>query len=377
MRIKILLPLGMLLMFFAQALSVAAAPAPTAQWTFMIYVCADNDLENSWAPNLAKLESVGSTADVHFVALVDLLSTQTVELIHIEQGAYTVVETWAEQNMGDPAVAINFVNKVKSLYTANKYVLDFWDHGNGWDYFCWDQSADDWLDVPKLGQIMNTVGFLDIVGFDACDMAQAEVYYEFIGHASYVVGSEESIPLLGWPYDTVAQDLVNNPQQTALTYATELAVNYGEFYSSLKGYGAETFSAVDVTQIPALTTAFTDWTSQMQINLNQYKSKYSTALKGTKKMWATNYYLDMYDYMVELLEESIPATLVTATQNVQAAISNAVVANWYGKKQADIYGITFFWAKATAWKGAIRNYYLQVPWGQTAGWANFLDAYYA
>ena len=83
MRIKILLPLGMLLVFFVQALSVAAAPTPTAQWTFMIYVCADNDLENSWVPNLAKLESVGSTADVHFVALVDLLSTQTVELIHI------------------------------------------------------------------------------------------------------------------------------------------------------------------------------------------------------------------------------------------------------------------------------------------------------
>jgi hypothetical protein len=377
MRKGIILSTVAFLVLFSQAFLIAGVSAATAQWTFMIYVCADNNLESSWQPNLAKLESVGSTANVHFVALVDLLSTQTVELIHIEQGTYTVVETWAEQDMGDPMVAINFVNKVKTLFPANKYVLDFWDHGNGWDYFCWDQSADDWLDVPKLGQIMDTVGFIDIVGFDACDMAQAEVYYELIGHSSYVVGSEESIPLLGWPYDTCAQDLTNNPSQTALTYATELVVNYGEFYNSLKGFGAETFSAVDVTKMPALTTAFTDWTAQMLANLNQYKSKYSTALKGTKKMWATNYYLDMYDYMLQLLEENVQATLVTATKNVQAALSNAAIANWFGKKQASIYGLTFFWAKSNSWRNSIRNNYLQVPWGQITGWTNFLDAYYA
>ncbi len=59
----------------------------------MIYVCADNDLEGSWAPNLQKLEGAGSTSDVHFVALIDLKSTSTVELIHIDRGSYTVVET--------------------------------------------------------------------------------------------------------------------------------------------------------------------------------------------------------------------------------------------------------------------------------------------
>jgi len=344
-----------------------------------IYVCADNDLESSWAPNLEQLEGVGSTSDVHFVALVDLLSTDTVELIHIEQGTHTVLEVLAEQDLGDPAVAINFVNTVKTLYPADKYLLDFWDHGNGWDYFCWDQSADNWLDVPKLGQIMDAVGFIDIVGFDACDMAQIEVYYELVGHASYVVGSEETIPLLGWPYDTNAQDLVSNPNQDAQTYATELVVNYGELYWSLKGYGFETFSAIDVNQIPTLTTTFTDWTSTMLSNLNQYKSRYASALRGAKKMAGTNYYLDMYDYMLELLDERIPAELVTATENVKTAMSSAVVANWYGKKQSDIYGLTFFWAKQNYWTGtwSIRDNYLEVTWGQVTGWTNFLDAYYA
>ena len=377
MRKKTLLPFGLLLALMTQILLVAgASAAPTAQWTFMIYVCADNDLESSWAPNLAKLESIGSAASVHFVALVDLLSTQTVELMHIEQGSHTVFATWPEQDMGDPTVAINFVNTAKSLYPASKYLLDFWDHGNGWDYFCWDQTADNWLDVPKLSQIMHSVGFIDIVGFDACDMAQAEVYYELIGHASYVVGSEESIPLIGWPYDTNAQDLVNNPSQDVRTYAAELVVNYGQLYSSLKGFGAETFSAMDVNKIPTLATAFTTWTSAMQANLNQHKSKYASALRSSKKMSATTYYVDMYDYMNKLLTQSIPPTLVTATQNVKTTITNAVIANWYGKKQSNIYGITFYWAKNSQWT-SVRTNYLAVTWGQTTGWTNFLDAYCA
>jgi hypothetical protein len=378
MRKKIFMSLVLSLAFVTQALLVAAVSAAptTAQWTFMIYVCADNNLESSWAPNLAKLEGVGSTSSVHFVALVDLMSTQTVELIHIEQGSYTIAATWPEQDMGDPAVAINFVNTAKSLYPASKYVLDFWDHGNGWDYFCFDETANDWLDVPKLNQIMHSVGFIDIVGFDACDMGQAEVYYELVGHSSYVVGSEESIPLVGWPYDTNAQDLVNNPSQDARTYATELVVNYGGLYSSLKGFGAETFSAIDVNQIPALTTAFTTWTTTMQANLAQYKSKYAAALKSSKKMWATTYYVDIGDYMNKLLAQSIPTTLITATQNVKTALTNAVIANWYGKKQSNIYGLTFYFAKTNLWPTA-RPYYLAVTWGQTTGWTNFLDAYCA
>jgi hypothetical protein len=378
MREKTFLAITLSLAFMTQALLVAAvsAPPPSAQWTFMIYVCADNDLESSWAPNLAKLEGVGSTSSVNFVALVDLKSTETVELIHIEQGSHTVVATLPEQDMGNTATAINFVNTAESLYPASKYLLDFWDHGNGWDYFCWDQTADNWLDVPKLGEIMQSVGFIDIVGFDACDMAQIEVYYELVGHASYAVGSEETIPLIGWPYDTNAQDLVNNPSQDARTYANELVVNYGELYSSLKGYGAETFSAIDISQIPALTTAFTTWTSTMQANLNQYKSKYASALRSSNRMWGTTYYVDMYDYMNQLLTQNIPTALVTDTQNVKTAIANAVVANWFGKKQSDIYGLTFYWAKANQWASA-RTYYLAVTWGQTTGWISFLDAYCA
>ena len=93
-------------------------------------------------------------------------------------------------------------------------------------------------------------------------------------------------------------------------------------------------------------------------------------------MWATTYYVDLGDYMTKLLAQSIPATLATATQNLKTAIANAVIANWYGKKQSNIYGLTFYWAKENLWAAARPNY-LAVSWGQVTGWTNFLDAYCA
>ena len=174
MRKKTLLPLGLVLVLLTQALLVVAAsapPPPRAEWTFMVYAAGDNSCEPYWsegaqgvAPTLQLLESVGSTADVHFVALVDLLSVETTELIHIEQGYSTVVETYPDLNLGDPQVVIDFVNTVKQLYPAEKYLIDFWDHGWGWKGFCWDDVAVDYLDVSELAQIMDAVGLLTSLG---------------------------------------------------------------------------------------------------------------------------------------------------------------------------------------------------------------------
>ncbi len=380
MRKKTFLPLGLIFVFLMQALLVTGASAQTAEWTFMIYVCGDNDLEAYWPDkNVPQLTSVGSTADVHFVALVDLYTEEGCELVHIEKGSVTVVETYPELNLGDPQVCINFVNTAKSLWPAEKYVLDYWDHGAGWDYVCWDEGDDNWLDNPKLAQIHDAVGYIDIVAFDACDMGQISVYYEFLGHVGYLVGSEESVPGDGYPYDTLAQDLVDNPTWSAETYAIEMVTNYGEYYAPRKGFDYATLSAFDASQLTTFTTSFTDWTVEMTAALPQYKRKLTSALSGAKKMWGTTYYVDMGDYMDELLEESIPASLVTATQNLKTALGNAVVAYWNGKKMKACQGLTFYWAKASAWKGphAIRERYVtEVAWGTATGWIGFLDTYH-
>jgi cysteine peptidase C11 family protein len=51
---------------------------------------------------------------------------------------------------------------------------------------------------------------LDILGFDACDLATVEMACELQPFASYLLGSQIGIPIPGWPYDRIL-DRLRNP----------------------------------------------------------------------------------------------------------------------------------------------------------------------
>lgn len=53
-------------------------------------------------------------------------------------------------------------------------------------------------------------------------MSMADVFYEIIGYANYVVASEELASLLGFPYHTYVRDLVDNPTWDAERFAIEM-----------------------------------------------------------------------------------------------------------------------------------------------------------
>lgn len=48
---------------------------------------------------------------------------------------------------------------------------------------------------------------LDVVGFDACDIATLEMANELAPFADYMIGSQIGIPLPGWPYKTLLERL--------------------------------------------------------------------------------------------------------------------------------------------------------------------------
>jgi hypothetical protein len=52
---------------------------------------------------------------------------------------------------------------------------------------------------------------LDIIGFDACDVATVEMACQLQPFAKYLLGSEIGIPLPGWPYDRIL-DRLRNPK---------------------------------------------------------------------------------------------------------------------------------------------------------------------
>jgi hypothetical protein len=388
------LTLAIVVTLVAQAFLASGAYAPRGprkQWTYMIYVCGDNDLEYLWDDlTLPWIGSVGSSDQVNFVALVDRLSTNTVELVYINDQNGTVLEVWEEQNMGSVTTLVKFINRVTTLFPAKKLVLDFWDHGGAWKYFMRDQTADDSLDLSELRQALEEAGVhFDIIAFNACSMAMADVFCEIIGYADYVVASEELASLLGFPYELYTRDLIDNPTWDAERFAIEMVVDWAEFYDALdpndrvldQALGASwgTLSAIDVDQMATLTTAFTDMASAMLANLPQYKKDYTHAASASEQMSNTFLYLDLYDFAKTLLEDTTVTdpVLRKALDDIKAIIDSMVVAYDNGIVHSDCHGVTFYFP-IQEWTGpwTVREDYLQVEFAQVTGWITFLDAYH-
>ena len=160
-------------------------------WTVLVYMAADNNLEGA---ALADLVEMGSATGTEFVVLLDRAPgyssgdilglgdfTDTV-MLDVVDGEATLLDTPGELNMGEPAVLEEFVSYGLQNHPNDKTGLVIWDHGGSWKGAAWDEtSGDDNLTVAEISTAVSgglTAGGaekLDMIGFDACLMATYEV----------------------------------------------------------------------------------------------------------------------------------------------------------------------------------------------------------
>ena len=72
------------------------------------------------------------------------------------------------------------------------------------------------------------IGAFELVGFDACLMAQAEVMSALAPHARYAVASEETEPALGWSYAGFLSALTNDTSMTGRELGQAIVDSYLE-----------------------------------------------------------------------------------------------------------------------------------------------------
>lgn len=251
------------------------------EWTILVYLDGDNNLEGAGIDDFLEMSSVGSTADVNIVVQFDRISgydtsydnwTST-KRFYITNGmtpaAANAVMDLGEANMGDPATLVDFVNWAKTNYPAQRYALILWNHGGGWrkskeemwkDFtenkkkelifkaVCWDDTdGGDCLYMAEVKGALNSSGGAHLIGFDACLMGLTEVAYEIRDYGQVMVGSEETEPWDGWPFDTILSDLTSNPTWTAAQLGSVIVDRYYESYGN-----GETQSAIDLSNMNTL-----------------------------------------------------------------------------------------------------------------------------
>lgn len=219
----------------------------------------------------------------------------------------TLLKDLGETNTGDPAVIQDFLGTSIQDYPAEKTMVVFWNHGSGYyvppdilntdgqkgatsrelgntkaatamkrSFFsttrrellqissqrvrgiCYDDSSRDCLDNRELKQILRFAQDrlagrkIEVLGMDACLMTMIEVAYQVKDYARFLVGSEETEPANGWPYNTILGDLAKNPGMDGAALCTAIVNRYVESY----GPGQDiTQAALDLSKLGDITTA--------------------------------------------------------------------------------------------------------------------------
>ena len=275
--------------------STANAAEPEKEWTFMLFMAADNNLEAATSIDINELEKYGSTDEVNFVAQIDRNGnySQDSELkwtgakrFYIKKDNSTKKMTSpAVKNLGDvdmaaPETLTDFVSWAVKNYPARKYALILWNHGTGWKEInpdmlesdvgeiglpsgsvpnnpisyniSYDDTSKTSMNIPTLGKtlakIVNITGQpLEIMGFDACLMQMAEVAWTTRKYSRCQLGSPDLEPERGWPYDKIAAIVTANPEIDGIELARKITDAYAKSYNG--GIGAQGNTAVAISVI--------------------------------------------------------------------------------------------------------------------------------
>lgn len=184
-------------------------PAEKKKWTILQYSAADNNLKSFMVDDIDEMEKVGSDANTNLVVQVDTGRQMRRILLQPDANkgiASPSIEETGAVDMGDPRTLAEFVEWGVKNFPAEHYMLVISDHGDNYKGACEDVSASSWMSLREIHQGLadaeaKTGVKLDILGFDACNMAGAEVAYELKDRANYLIASEKTEGGAGWTYD--------------------------------------------------------------------------------------------------------------------------------------------------------------------------------
>jgi hypothetical protein len=357
----------------------AKGETPTT-WTLALYINGDNDLERYWEEySLPALLNIPSSADLSIVAIIDRMSVEGTEMVEISGDSWQVVNTYPEKNFGDGATFSWFLTEVTAAYPSENLVVTGWDHGYAWRYFSNDQTSVDKITMPELEDAITNAGVhIDILSFDACNMAAVEVVYQvsLTGLVDYMVASEETIPMNGFPYDLMFTPLANDASRAPDQVAIDMVDGWAQYYDPLNWATTVGLSAIDVVSLGGSMPALQTWCAEMYDNLAAYKKSYKNALSNAYCAWATSSHVDMGDLGEWLLADSkiSDAALRASISAMVAAVDAAVLSVESGKGAEACHGITIWWGLKGDW-GTYSAAYTEVAFCEDTVWWDFLDAY--
>ena len=372
----------------------------TDEWTYMVYLDGDNNLEGAAIDDFMEMSSVGSTSDVNIVVQFDRIPGYVssygdwtdCKRFHVTSGmtptAANALIDLGECNMGDPNTLRDFVEWTMTEFPADNYALILWNHGDGWKSINdWVPWADDIKDAKDAGssrgicvditnndylslqetEVALTGKYVQLLGYDACLMHMVEVVYQVRTNAGVSVGSEEVEPWDGWPYDTILADLTVTPTMNEDALGTVIVDRYMDSY----GYtGSETQSAVDNLELPNLVAAVDNLAQALINEINAgHVADVQQARNAAEEIYY-NYYIDLYNF-AQKIQTDVPGAAAQAQ-----AVMNEVSGSMYeahGTSVPNDHGLSIYFPRE---EGDYLASYDNTAFASDTQWDEFLMRYY-
>jgi Clostripain family len=163
---------------------------------------------------------------------------------------------------------------------------------------------------------------LDVVGFDACDLATLEVAYQLYPFAKYLLASQIGIPLPGWPYDRIFER-IRSPFGRVMGPAELGSYVVRRYCESYLAEEAVSLSLLDLDQAPVLFELTEALARRLAIALDDDldERKLVSELFRRSQTLEDRPYVDVADLCLNLLRYSTD----TAVKQVAEALGNLLM----------------------------------------------------
>jgi hypothetical protein len=378
----------------------SANPAHTGRegdgWTVLHYSMADTNLEPFMVTDVNELGEVGSNDNLQIREFMDR-SAEYGEDPLLDQGDWVgarvldlgepgtteVVEDMGDVNSADPAVLSTFITEGIEAHRAGNYALIISDHGASWPGIGPDEGTAPTYDVLDLAEITDAIATgledagvdkLDLLGFDACLMANYEVASAVAPIADRMVASQELEPGHGWDYRSL-QLLADDPDATADELGEALIDGFESQAVESGTQDQITLSMVDLTKMDAVDAAVDDFAETLGSESGDVaaavgQSEATTLGFGKSPDKTQDKHLRDLGLLASAIGEAAPEVTELADA-VVSALDEAVLDSVEGTATAGATGLSIYIPPVPELADPA---YIDVS--SSEDWADFLDAYY-
>ncbi len=250
-------------------------------WTVLHYSMADTDLESFMVADLNEMGSVGSGGGLQLRAMFDRSPEYSkanalglgdwvgAKIIDVGENTGKVVSTPGDVDMAQSSTLAKFISEGIEAHPAAHYALIISDHGASWPGIGPDETSDyDVLDLKELtkgigdGLEAADVDKFDLLGFDACLMANYEVASEVAPLADRMVASQELEPGHGWDYSAL-QRLKDDGDATVDEFGTAIVNGFMRQAKEEETSSDITLALLDLTKMGKVDDAMDDFSAAL------------------------------------------------------------------------------------------------------------------